>query len=214
MAFRSIDEQVIKQTDIVCLAVHETLENELEKVLLTRKIENYVWIYPFLLQLLPIELLWEKVPVSVNQIIQANEDYRFAIRYLAIDNYYKKNTFGFEIYLKATNLYCEYETAKKRMDEFCSLICNWQEAGYNVEKACYINEEYRVLDGAHRISLAKYYGQGEIICNVYRTLSDFWRWYEGEAALTKKDILSAGFSAEEVKIIEDADRKVREGTYK
>lgn len=209
---RTIEECVIKKSDIVCLAVHETLKNEIETVLLKYKIENYIWIYPYLVQLLPLKPLQMNVLVPIRDILQANEDYRFAIRYLAIENYYNKNTYGFDIYIKAMGLHCEHETAKKRADKFCSLIRNWEQFGYNCETACWINEDKQIFDGAHRISLAKYHGQSDINCDIYKTLPSFWKWYEGDVMLTKKEIDNTDFSMEQLKIIEDAYKRVREET--
>lgn len=206
---KSIHNVDINENSIICLAVHETLKDELETVLSSKKIKNHIWIYPYFYQLLHSEPLKLNADISVDKIIQANEDYRFAIRYLAIENYYYKNDNGFDIYTKTMTLCSRYDTARKRLEGFQALIKSWDENGYLPDCACWIDSDYQVFDGTHRITLAKYFNKGTILCNIYNAQSGLLEQYSGKGLLLKKDVESLGLSPDELSAIETAYHNLR-----
>lgn len=206
---KSIYDVDINENSIICLAVHEALKVELETVLSCKEIKNYIWVYPYFYQLLHSEPLQLNAGISVDKIIQANEDYRFAIRYLAIENYYNKNDNGFDIYTKTMTLCSGYDTARKRLEGFLALIKSWEEYGYISDYACWIDSDYQAFDGTHRITLAKYFNKETIICNIYNAQSGLLEQFSGKGLLLKKDVESLGLTLDEISVIEMAYHNLR-----
>lgn len=95
------------------------------------------------------------------------DDYRIAVRYLAIENYYGKNTIGYDIYLKLMELHTSHETAVKRLSTFIKLIKDWEKLGYDDTKSIDILENGILIDGTHRFSLGVYFGLNDMSCNIY-----------------------------------------------
>lgn len=85
------------------------------------------------------------------------------VKILAIDCYYKKNTFGFswynEMQLKRVN---DNPIVPKYMayheDEFRNLIKSFEINGYISDYPIVVNKDYYIVDGTHRLALALYFG--------------------------------------------------------
>lgn len=85
------------------------------------------------------------------------------IRMLAIDCYYNKNNFGWDWYNKM-----QYERVydnplvPKRMayheEEFKKLIRSFEKNGFIEQHPIVVNKDLMFIDGAHRLSLALYFG--------------------------------------------------------
>lgn len=93
------------------------------------------------------------------------------VRMLAIDDFYNKNDFGF-------NLYTEMQHARSRTnpfmpkhqinykDKFCDLITSF-ENGYNTDHPIILNKNKELLDGSHRMALSLYNNIPKIPAVVY-----------------------------------------------
>lgn len=169
------DKEIINMNQITdyekylfCIAVHESVRDEIIKSLQEKNIYNYVWVYPNLFELILGEPINTNIQVPVNKIWLANRNnYATAIRYLAIDNYFGKNAEGYDIYIRAMSLYCNVETAKKRLTQFVDLIRSWESDGYNKEYPVFLFDDLVCFDGAHRFALATYFGLDMIACNIF-----------------------------------------------
>lgn len=209
----SFDEMKESESVVACLAVHDINRSSMEMELKRYKIRNVVWIYPYLYQLFFGSPLQEQVALSVNKIVRVQSNYGVAIRSLAIDDYYGRNAKGFDIYLRAMQLSCEYETAKRRLNNFCRLIENWDKYGYDETKRIWIDDKYRVFDGMHRLSLAKYHNQREINCDIYEGRLKRNDWM-GNNTLMEKEAVKCAFSEAELQLIEKTYQKLINGeTY-
>lgn len=85
------------------------------------------------------------------------------VRFLAIDNYYGKNTNGFEIYNEVQH----YRVSTKKViprhqydneEAFRKLIKSFENKGFDKEYPLCLNKNFMVIDGAHRLALALYFG--------------------------------------------------------
>ncbi len=165
---KGIEEIRVTDNSVVCIAVHETLRFEIESILLKHKINNYIWIYPFLydfsLKNVKSEEKWIDTYMFKN-IFQ--EQYGIALRWVAINEYYGNCVNGYNLYYKGLLTYCESKTAKLRMERFKKLISNWEKNGYQPQYEIYINKDYQIIDGEHRFTLALYHGVKKIKCKVY-----------------------------------------------
>lgn len=205
----TIDDLDEDRETLICVAVHESIKNEIIDLLEKRSYFNYIWIYPFQYQLMLGDPLRRAAKVLLADIVsQESEYYGLAIRYLAIEQYYNKNKVGYEIYVKAFALSCGMETAQARLNSFIKLIKNWQEKGYDESKASNLLENNEVIDGAHRIAIAVYENRQEIVCDIYTELEDVPEIHTDDAKMTKSSLEKAGFSREQLDYIEETRKSI------
>lgn len=203
---------VVKEKNIyICVAVHEAVKNEIEDNLSKLNADQYVWVHPNIMELaLGTPLEFHKL-VETNRIVQSQQydNYAFAIRYLAIENYYKKNNAGYDIYLKALNLQCEPSTASKRLNNFIKLIDDWDKSGYRQEPDILIDENNRLIDGTHRVSLACYHETKCIFCTIFPYSENYSKMIKQNHFLTKYELEKNGFTQCEIKEIERVQETIR-----
>jgi hypothetical protein len=155
--------------ELVCIAVHEAIKNEVIMELDSRDISNYLWIYPFQLKLRYGEPVEQNVEVDIKRIIETTQNgYSIAIRFAAIEQYYGHSDSGYNIYVKTQSIHCGVSTATERLNAFVRLIKSWDEQGFDAMHRPAISEKYEILDGLHRITLAKYNKMPRIACDFYR----------------------------------------------
>lgn len=207
---RVIQELKAGDDTMICIAVHETGRKEIEKLLENENIKNYIWISPYDLA----ELFYGKpkekaVPIPVNKIIRSCKDYRFAVKYLAIENYFGINDYGYDIYLKAQQLHCEKQTATKRLKAFLDLIDNWERFGYHPDSRILLDENYEVLDGAHRTILAEYFNVGKVNCDMFDSAQCHFDWHGSNVRLTRAKLSEGEFSGIELAAIEEVFARIQ-----
>ncbi len=206
----SLDKFVNGEDALVCLAVHDVSRDEIEASLESRGILNRIWIRPYLFDLVLGKPVEKGVEMPVKVLVGQCTDYRIAVRYLAVEQYFKKNSLGYGIYVKAMGVYCGTATAEKRLEQFLRLIENWERRGYRRDSVILADRKGEIIDGAHRITLARYFDTDRVVCDIYQTSSDYYEWIGSGALLTRKKAAEAGFTAEETDRIEDAYQRIRE----
>lgn len=93
--------------------------------------------------------------------------YDLAVRLLAIEEYYKKNSFGFGLYQKmqerrvASNSKVPKDRANN-LERFINLITSFERHGFINHFPIIINKHFELIDGSHRLALALYYQMGII----------------------------------------------------
>lgn len=85
------------------------------------------------------------------------------VKYLAIENYYNFNSYGFELY---------HKMQMKRVGEdwrerFKALIASVEEHGFNKSSWIKTDVDYSIHDGAHRLALAVYHNIDEVPVKVF-----------------------------------------------
>jgi len=200
------DIQICKDTT-VCLAVHDALLEEVEQTV-RRITDQYVWIYPDLYSLMFGEPEQTNVEVSVYDILKNyREDFRLAVRLAVIEQEEGKNQIGFDYYIKAQMLHCSLYTAKQRLEKFRQLISDWKKQGYQKEYSLSLNQNYEMIDGNHRLSLAVYYGQKRIICYMYPTKESAAQIHGQGAMLQEKVLLQNGFVREDIERLKEIQQR-------
>ncbi|MDR1772924.1 MAG: hypothetical protein LBS02_20185 [Hungatella sp.] len=207
----TIDRLEIDERMIVCVAVHESIKDDIIVGLMEKGFDRYIWIYPFLYSLMLGTPTHRNVKVPISQIWNAvRDDYSMAIRYLAIDNYYGRNSNGYEIYKKFLSLFINEKTAEKRLNQFIRLIKGWEQNGYDTSKCSSIFEDYKILDGMHRIAVASYFNQEYIMCNIYPMTKNISEIHSQAAAFTKQSALDAEFEPEIISLLNEANQRIEE----
>ncbi len=209
---KTIEWLVENKNILVYVAVHESLWDEIADALQTIGVSRYIWIYPYLYELmlgLPVKT---NIKVDLKDIIRTCEDdYRLAIRYAAIEQYLGKNEVGFDLYKRAQALHSTPETAKERLTAFCLLIEKWQKNGYDEQSRIAINMDYEIIDGCHRVALAQYFKQKQIICDVFENHISAAELHGENVMLTDRVLMAAGFSADEMKYLSEINRVIKDG---
>lgn len=113
------------------------------------------------------------------------------VKYLAIENYYGINSFGFELYNKMQLL----RTGNNWDNRFIDLIKS-VENNYDFNSRVETDLNYSIHDGAHRTALALFHNQEEIPIRLYNT-SIYRRSYD------MSWFYENVFTEKEIKIIED-----------
>lgn len=208
---RGVSELDERTKDMLfCIAVHESLAKEIEKNLEKLQVKKYIWIYPFLYELSLGQPLKTNVLVNVDKILESNlNNYGLAVRYLAVEQFFGKNQIGYDLYVRFNTLYCTKETAERRLIKFCDLIKNWKENGYDKEKKILINSNYEILDGCHRITVAKYFGEKNVICDVFSNEISVVSLLGDKALLTEKGLKESDFCKGEQEILRAINRMLK-----
>lgn len=207
----TIDHLNYDYKTIICVAVHESLKDEIISNLIDKGITNYIWIYPYLYRLMLGSPINKNIRVPLYKIWNAvRDDYSMAIRYLAIDNYYAKNKNGYELYKKYFSLFNSNETSEKRLIQFIGLIKNWDDMGYDINKCSAVLENYKIFDGAHRIAIASYINQGFVMCDIYPLKKSITAIHNQAAVFTKQTAINAGFEPEIIALLDATNRRIEE----
>ncbi|SFI08618.1 hypothetical protein SAMN04487830_12149 [Pseudobutyrivibrio sp. OR37] len=172
---KSIDNYPIKSIDnikisdyVVCLAVHESLKEEINKVLLKERCDKCIWIYPFLYEFMLGTPIKKNIKIPVKQIYLANKDnLLIATRYVVLEQFYGLRNDGDDIYMACMELYCSHETAKKRLINFKDLIRSIETRGFLNNYPISILDNYKHIDGVHRLSMAIYKKVSLVNVNIY-----------------------------------------------
>jgi hypothetical protein len=204
-----LDELRVDNHAVVCIAVHETIKDEIVQSLEAHQINNYIWVYPHIYEMV-FGVPRRNIKMNVQEILCANRnEYMIPLRYAAIENFYGKNTWGIGIYLKYLKLWNREKTANKRWERFKQMIIGWERYGYDSSKCISINGEGLILDGEHRMALAKYFGQEHIMCDVYEKKKvDIEDIYGAGAVLRKEQLVQFGFTAQEISALDEVWERI------
>lgn len=204
---KCIHDIFIGSNTLVCLAVHETLRDEMAGIV--RQITGqYIWIYPYL-----YDLMFGK-PESINREIRISEilktcgnDARLAVRLAAVEQYNGKNSYGYDYYIRAQMMHCTEYTAEQRLEQFKRLMADWEKHGYQREYPLSLNRGYEVIDGNHRLSLAAYHRLDTILCNIYPTQIPLVDIHGQEPVMPESVLIQHGFTQEDMERLDKLQRK-------
>lgn len=84
------------------------------------------------------------------------------VRYLAIEAYYGKNDYGWELYEKMQDRRVAEGYSKEAVQKFRALIESIEKRRYDVSSYITVDREFNLIDGSHRLALSLYYGIKEI----------------------------------------------------
>lgn len=79
------------------------------------------------------------------------------VRLLAIENFYEKNDFGFDLYKKMQTARMGKDWTMPAVERFKALIASYHSNGYDRNSAITIDSELRLQDGSHRMALSMFF---------------------------------------------------------
>jgi len=80
--------------------------------------------------------------------------YDILVRLLAVEEYYRLNDIGFDLYCKMQNLRVRNGYGVLARKRFTDLIQSFEQNGYDENSEIIVDKELKLIDGAHRIALA------------------------------------------------------------
>lgn len=200
----------IRENTLVCLAVHETLRDEMENIV-KKLTKQYIWIYPHLYELMFGKPEAVETEIDISEILKTcRDDFRLAVRLAVMEQHDGKNTFGYDFYKRAQGTYCMEHTVTERLGQFIRLMEDWRRQGYRREYPLVLNRNYEVIDGNHRLAAAVYYRLEKILCNIYPTEIPLTEIHGKEPVMSMEMLQRHGFSGEEIeKLVEIQERYLR-----
>lgn len=197
----------IQENTLICLAVHETLRDEMEDILKKLRVQ-YVWIYPHLYDLMFGEPETVRTEIGISEIVRTcRDDARLAVRLAAAEQHDGKNTFGYEFYKRAQGMHCMEHTAAERLLQFIRLMEDWKALGYRKEYPLCLNRNYEVIDGNHRLAVAVYYHLKKISCNIYPTEIPLAEIHGKEPIMPRGMLREHGFTEKEIRKLDEIQER-------
>lgn len=161
----------IERDQLVIIAAHNEAALQMEQELNNLGFKKYIVIYPYLLELefgTPVAL---DVKINVDKLLKKCPPYLYnAVVYMAIDSALGHNMYGGDLYLRMMHaLSRNNRTAEMRWQSFQKRIDAYTRGEYEDRYNVKVNlEQNYIIDGVHRIILAKYFGIPHIQADLYQ----------------------------------------------
>ena len=199
--------------ELVCIAVHEANRESAEKILKDNRICDYMWIYPMIYPLVYGDIQEEKnIPLQELMIHQNPEYYWIEARYSAALEHTKEHP-DYHIYRKAIALHTSPRTAEYRLQKMLELIRRFESSGYNPQYPILIDDQYRIIDGLHRVVLCIWNEIEEIPCRIVKASQNYELLLDDRNFLPERKLKEYGFTAEEIQQLQSI-RKFMENKYR
>lgn len=128
--------------------------------------------------------------------------YDMIVRLLAVENYFGKNDFGFDMYCRMQGYRKKPEYIDKSVNKFKELIASYDSNGYDKSSEIELDSTLHLIDGSHRMALAMYY-------NI-KTISAKVRAYQLDVFYSIEWFKVNGFSDDECKILKNRYIQLKE----
>ena len=205
-------ERAEKSMRKLYLAVHESLLPEVTAELSAYGLTGE-WIGSFLPDLLYGEPLQENTELPLSQILakQDRNSYWLAVRYAALEAFADNEgpaPAGEEIYRKLMALHASPATAGKRLAFFRQTAEEIRRNGFDPGRPVLLDENGRIIDGLHRIVLAKFLGCKTLHCRIYRASALYDQVLGERNYISEKMLAEAGLTDEERAALEKAQEEL------
>jgi 2-polyprenyl-3-methyl-5-hydroxy-6-metoxy-1,4-benzoquinol methylase len=125
------------------------------------------------------------------------------VRYLAIEQYYGKNDYGFDLYLRMQDF--RIKNTNHSIDRFISLIRSIEFNGFSDDDPITVMNNYELFDGSHRFATALFFGIDFVSIKKMNNIEEIQYGY---------DFLQQIFSANEIEIIKSKEKEIVEFSLK
>ena len=157
----------------VLVATDYTSFLEIQNTLHQLELRHFIWIYPYLYDFFLGVPIKRNVSMNIASILKKNFMANWiSVCYIALQDYKLGKEEGKKIYLKVAEIFFKSDVANCR---FVDSAKKMEQEGYSQEYPIKINsDEKLLLDGAHRIALAIYFKQKNIVADLYNcSLRDY-----------------------------------------
>ena len=198
----------VNPENLIIIATHYVNSKEMEAVLLGLNFHNYICIYPYLTEL-SLGLPYEKsVEFSTEKLVREYTHINFcAVLYLAIESILNNTELGKKLYIKMTMIKSNERTAFLRWQNLVQRV-NLYRHGNIEEYPIQVSTDYKiVLDGAHRLMLAYYFGRPKILADLYHVdAEDYAKFDNGD--VYKNDFFCTLLDEKEIEQLESTKRRI------
>lgn len=110
----------------------------------------------------------KSISIEVAELFfQHNGEYDFKrydmiVRLLAVENYFGKNDFGFNLYRRMQAARVNRDWEDPAVERFHKLIKSYDNRGYDTTSPIILDKNLHLIDGSHRMALAMYYHTKQI----------------------------------------------------
>ena len=202
---------------VICVCVHETLKEEVLRLLVPVESVRTVWIYPYLFRM-AFGVPTEEGAIRLETLLQAQppENHWISVRFAALADYSqgRGDGDGIRAYLKTQAAFSGKETAGQRMRRFFSLYEEMKNSGYRQDSGILIDRELRVIDGLHRIAAAVMCGVEQIPYRMTEKDGIYEELFPEENRVTPAAQEKAGLTAAETNALRDAKQTMVQKTQK
>ena len=204
------EDPVLEKNAPVLLAVHESLKEEVGEILEQNGFSNLFWIYPNVHDLVFDEIIEETLlPVADILNHQPENEFWIETRYLAIKDYFESKIEDRNLYEKGMRLFSNPDTVKARAQQVGVLAESMKAYGFLKEYPVLLDEQYRMIDGLHRLSLASYLGMKEIPCRIVRSSAQYEKIIPDNVRETDCVLKESGFSGSDFELLYKARKEMR-----
>lgn len=166
----------------ILVSVSDIYQNEIMEHLQKLGFVNVICAYKY--SFLDDEETLQEMPDSVlidlrELLVQQYKDCEFnrfdiIVRLLAIEDYYQKNDYGFELYGKMQNARIRDGYALTAVKRFKDLINSVEKYGYDTDSEIIVDRNLKLIDGSHRIALAVYHKVEKIRIRILDKYTDYY----------------------------------------
>ena len=186
------------EAGLVCLAVHESLAAGLEGALRAQGFDEIVPVAPLMPELLYGPPLQSCVPLARGALLAAQEEdaYWLAVRCAAIRAHLRGEDSAYPdaLYRRALALHCGEATAGARLCALKALADSMAAHGFDAAHPLLIDEDFRVIDGLHRLAAACVLGIDTLPCTIYPVSPMYDRLLGEKNRLPAHLLTAAGFT--------------------
>lgn len=164
----------VDREHLVVVAAHDKNSSEMEQNLIRLGFENYMLIYPYMTELCFGSPYKTDVFVEIDEFLKTCRYGNYlAIYYLAVACADGKNDFGDKLYLRVMGLSSEEKTAANRWEAMIKRTWNYRNKQEIEDFPVKLNVQQKyILDGFHRMALAKYFGIDKLRADLFSTELD------------------------------------------
>lgn len=196
----------------IYIAVHESIKCAIEKNLQKCNRSKYIWVTPYIDELLFGEPIAYHKNVKTADILRSQnaDNFLFAVRYLVIESFYNGNDVGDNVYIKMEQYLFggNKEIANNKLMRYKKLIKNWDEAGYQEDSDITIDEKGQFIDGKHRFTLACYHKIESVYCTIFPYTGEVSRYMKYVDRFNSKDMEEVDYTQYEVDMILSTQEKL------
>ena len=166
--------QVIEAVDrdtFIVIAAHDKNARQMERTLKKLGFQKYISIYPYLIEICYGEAYQIGETIDVDSFLEECKYGNYlAVHYLAIDYIMGNNNIGKDLYMHVLGNCSNEQTTKQRWESFSTRVDNYKRGiGFEAYHIKINPQDKFILDGYHRICLAKYFGIRKIKADYFNT---------------------------------------------
>ncbi len=169
-----------KQDSTIFVSVSDMYQNEIMELLQHLEYKHVICVYKysFLDEKEVPQDMPESIMIDLRELLiqQYNgldfNRYDTLVRLLAIEAYYGKNDYGFELYAKMANARIYEGYADIAIRRFKELIHSFEEHGYDEQSEIIVDRNLKLVDGSHRLALAIYYNISKVRIRILNRFED------------------------------------------